>query len=62
MHNREDEYEIPTDEGYCNDCKETVKITYVNYSFDYWGYDGRNKVFKDIRATCTVCEGTDVDV
>ena len=61
MHRREDEYEI-IDEGYCNDCKETVEITYEDFGFDYWGHDGKTKTKKDFRAVCAECKSIDVDI
>ena len=57
-----DEYDPGPFKGFCNDCKLKVQISYENYGFDYWGHDGKTKTTYDLRATCTVCEGTDVDV
>jgi len=63
MHNREDEYEGEGPfEGFCNGCNETVEITLVDHGigpYEYWGAKGNHK---DVRATCTLCGSTDVDV
>ena len=57
-----DEYDPAPTEGYCNDCNETVEITPVDHGigpYEYWGAKGNHK---DVRATCTLCGGCDVDV
>ena len=57
-----DDYDPVPTEGYCNNCKKTVWIDPVDHgigSYEYWGAKG---IQKDVRATCTVCGGCDVDV